>query len=258
MRSKSDTTAPIWDYNGERQENGAALLQFHVNEEGVRVSAATAFLDPIADRKNLTVTLGAHVTKIVIDKGRATGVEYVKDGKTQTANAAKEVIVSAGALHSPQVLLLSGIGPAAELAKHGIDVVVDLPGVGQNLQDHVQLPVIYRAKVDPGMTTLLTGNVLFVNTREGADAAVPDLQLNFTPAIPAPLAPVLPDFGGPVSIFLPILVQPFSRGEVGLNSADPLAPPRINPNYLSQEADYKVFLKALEIDSSHCGHRRLF
>ena len=97
------------------------------------------------------------------------------------------------------------------------------------------------------MTTLLTGNVLFVNTREGADAAVPDLQLNFTPAIPAPLAPVLPDFGGPVSIFLPILVQPFSIGEVGLNSADPLAPPRINPNYLSQEADYKVFLKALEL-----------
>ena len=76
---------PYWDYNGERQENGAGLLQFHVGDEGQRASAATAFLDPMADRKNLTVTLGAHVTKIVVDKGRATGVEYVKDGKNQTA-----------------------------------------------------------------------------------------------------------------------------------------------------------------------------
>ena len=238
---------PYWDYNGARQENGAALLQFHISRDNQRTSAATAFLDPIAERKNLTITLGAQVGKIVVVDGRATGVNYVKGGKNHTAHATKEVIVSAGALHSPQLLLLSGIGPAEELQAHGIDVVVDLPGVGKNLQDHVQLPVIYRSKVDMGMTTLLTGNVLFVNTREGAGAAVPDLQLNFTPAIPAPLAPVLPDFGGPVSIFLPILVQPFSRGEVGLQSADPLAPPRINPNYLSQDADYKVFLKALEL-----------
>ncbi|MCB0130945.1 MAG: GMC family oxidoreductase N-terminal domain-containing protein, partial [Caldilineaceae bacterium] len=102
---------PYWDYNGARQENGAALLQFHISRDNQRTSAATAFLDPIAERKNLTITLGAQVGKIVVVDGRATGVNYVKGGKNHTAHATKEVIVSAGALHSPQLLLLSGIGP---------------------------------------------------------------------------------------------------------------------------------------------------
>ena len=98
---------------------------------------------------------------------KAVGVEYLQGGELKQARAGREVIVSAGALQSPKVLMLSGIGPAAHLAAHGIDVVVDLPGVGQNLQDHVQLPVVFKRKTDSPMTTLLTGNVLFLRTRAG-------------------------------------------------------------------------------------------
>jgi choline dehydrogenase len=238
---------PYWDTNGERQENGAGLLQFHIGEDGERASSATAFLAPASDRENLTVETGAQATRILIEGGRAVGVEYVQSGETKEVRADAEVIVSAGALQSPKLLLLSGIGAADQLSSYGIDVVSDLPGVGRNLQDHVQLPVVYRTNVEIPNTTLLTGNVLFVQTREGADAAPPDLQLNFTPSAPKPLLPVLPDFGGPVCIFLPILVQPFSLGEVSLRSANPLDPPKVNPNYLSMDADYQVFVKALEL-----------
>jgi choline dehydrogenase len=238
---------PNWDYNGERQEDGAGLLHFHINEDGTRASAATAFIDPVRDRENLTVADGAQVTRVIIENGRAVGVEYVKDGQTQQAHATKEVVLSAGAFLSPKLLMLSGIGPADHLREHGIEVVADLPGVGQNLQDHVQLPVIYRTKVSNPQTVLLTGNVLFVKTREGMGYAPPDLQLNFVPAVPGPLAPILPDFGGPVCIFLPILVQPFSLGEVKLRSADPLDKPIVNPNYLQQEADMEVLRQAVKL-----------
>ena len=238
---------PNWDYNGERQEDGAGLLHFHINDDGSRASAATAFIDPVRDRANLTVTDSAEVTRVIIEDGRAVGVEYIQNGATQKANAAKEVILSAGAFLSPKLLLLSGIGPADHLREHGIEVVSDLPGVGQNLQDHVQLPVIYRTKVDNPHTELLTGNALFVKTREGMGYAPPDLQLNFVPSTPGPLEPVLPDLGGPVCIFLPILVQPFSTGEVKLRSADPLDKPIVNPNYLQQEADIEVLRQAVKL-----------
>jgi choline dehydrogenase len=238
---------PYWDTNGERQENGAGLLHFHINDDDTRASASTAFIDPVRDRENLTVTDSAEVTRVIIENGRAVGVEYIKNGETQRANADKEVILSAGAFLSPKLLLLSGIGPADHLREHGIEVLVDVPGVGQNLQDHVQLPVIYRTKVNNPPTKLLTGNVLFVKTREGMSYAPPDLQLNFVPAVPIALAPVMPDFGGPACIFLPILVQPFSTGEVKLRSADPLDAPIINPNYLQQEADVEVLRRAVKL-----------
>jgi choline dehydrogenase len=237
---------PYWDVNGERQENGAGLLHFNVDENGRRASGATAFLAPIQGRKNFTLRTGAEASRVTVEKGRATGVEYVQDGKTHTVHANKEVILSAGAFLSPKLLMLSGIGPADHLAEHGISVVSDLPGVGQNLQDHVQLPVVFQLKKDLPNPTLLTGNVLFVNTRDGASAAPPDLQMNFTPAVPQPLAPVL-QLPVPACIFLPILVQPFSIGEVTLRSSDPADPPVINPNYLSQEADVQALRKAVEL-----------
>jgi choline dehydrogenase len=238
---------PYWDYNGERQENGAGLLQFHVDDAGRRASAATAFIKPITERTNLTVLTEAEAAGIIIVGGRASGVKYLKDGREQQAFADREVIVSGGAFLSPKLLMLSGIGPADHIRSLGIEVVADLPGVGQNLQDHMQLPVIYRTRVDLPRPTLLTGNVLFVKTRSGMSYAPPDLQLNFTPAIPHPLAPVLPDFGGPVCIFLPILVQPFSTGEVKLRSTNPLDPPIVNPNYLQQQADIQVFVEAVRL-----------
>lgn len=236
---------PYWDTNGARQENGAGLLQFHIDPEGRRASAATAFLDPIADRSNLTVATGAHATRVLFEGRRAVGVAYLQDGEAKQARAEREVIVSAGALQSPKLLMLSGIGPAGHLQSHGIDVVADLPGVGQNLQDHVQLPVVFKRKTDAPMTTLLTGNVLFLRTRDGADAEPPDMQLNFTPSIPAPLAPML-NIPFAACIFLPILVQPASRGQVTLRSADPLAAPVIDPNYLQQPADLQAFVQVIE------------
>jgi choline dehydrogenase len=236
---------PHWDYNGERQENGSGFLQFHITPDGQRASGATAFLEPILNRPNLTLITGAQVTRVLISEGRAYGVEYQLDGKIEQLLVEKEVIVSAGTLASPKILLLSGVGPAEHLSELGVPVQADLPGVGQNLQDHVQLPVIFRANTERPMTTLLTGNVLFVRTDD--DAVAPDLQLNFTPSIPAPLAPVLPDFGGNVCIFLAILVQPKSVGEIKLRSADPFDKPVINPNYLQEEADMEVFRKAIDL-----------
>ncbi|MDH3673986.1 MAG: FAD-dependent oxidoreductase [Anaerolineae bacterium] len=238
---------PYWDYNGARQENGAGLLQFNITPDGQRHGAAEAYLAPIMDRPNLTVTAQAEVTRILTEGTRAVGVEYLRDGQTHQAYAQKEVIISAGAFLSPKLLMLSGIGPAADLRSHGIPVVVDLPGVGENLQDHLQLAVVYRSKVTNPAPTLLTGNVLFTNARPVTNGAPPDLQLNFVPAAPGPLLPVLPDFGGPVGIFLPIMVQPKSIGQVSLRSANPQDPPVINPNYLQSEADVQVFKGALNI-----------
>ena len=237
---------PYWDTNGAHQENGAGLLQFHIGRDGKRASAVTAFLAPIKGRSNLSIETGAQATRVLFEGRKAVGVEYLQGGELKQAKAGREVIVSAGALQSPKVLMLSGIGPAAQLGGFGIDVVSDLPGVGQNLQDHVQLPVVYKRKTDSPMTTLLTGNVLFLRTREGAEAAPPDMQLNFTPSIPAPLAPIL-NLPFAACIFLPILVQPFSIGEVKLRSADPLAAPFIDPKYLQQPADVQAFVKVIEV-----------
>ncbi|MGK3963979.1 GMC family oxidoreductase [Sorangium sp. So ce118] len=237
---------PSWDYNGARQEDGAGLLQFTIDRDGRRSSAATAFLSPILGRPNLTVETRAEVTRLLFEGRRVIGVEYVQDGQRREVSVEREVIVSAGALLSPKLLLLSGIGPADHLRQHGVRPIVDLPGVGQNLQDHVQLPVVYQSRVARPMPTVLTGNALFVRTRTERGDAPPDLQLNFTPAVPSPLAPVL-NLPVPVLIFLPILVQPDSTGEVKLRSGDPQDPPIINPNYLQRGADVQVFVQAIKL-----------
>lgn len=238
---------PYWDYNGARQENGAGLLQFHIDKDGKRVSGATAFLTPLLEtRPNLTVKTRSAATRVVLEGKKAVGVEYIHLGKLHKVKAKHEVIISAGALQSPKLLMLSGIGPAAHLQEHGIPVVVDLPGVGQNLQDHLQLPIVYQTKTTRPNTTLLTGNVLFVNTRSDRPDAPPDLQLNFTPSVPEPLAPIL-NFGVPVCIFLAILVQPQSIGEIRLRSKDPAAAPVIEPRYLSDPADVQVLIDAIAL-----------
>jgi choline dehydrogenase len=238
---------PYWDINGGRQENGAGLLHFNITKDGRRHSAADAYIVPVMNRPNLTLLTGTEATRLVIEGKRVTGVEFIKDGQTQQARADKEVIAAAGAFLSPKLLMLSGIGPADHLKAHGISVVVDLPGVGQNLQDHVQLSIPYRCKVDRPAPTLLTANVLFVCTRPNSSGAPPDMQVNFIPAVPGALRPVMPDFGGPVGIFLPILVQPMSVGYVALRSPNPLDPPVINPNYLHAGADVTAFKRVIEI-----------
>ncbi len=237
---------PYWDTNGARQEDGAGYLQFHVGVDGKRVTSTSAFLDPVRHRANLTIVTGATATRLMMNGKRAVGVEYRQAGETRQARADREVVVSAGALASPKLLMLSGIGPAAQLRAHGIDVVADLPGVGQNLQDHVQLPIVFRNKIDLPQPELLTGNALFVRTRAGMASAPPDMQINFTPAVPQPLAPVL-NLPVPAFIFLAILVQPQSRGTVALRSSNPDDAPIINPNYLQAGADVQSLAEAVRI-----------
>ncbi|KAA0993059.1 GMC family oxidoreductase [Dyadobacter aurulentus] len=236
---------PDWDYNGERQENGAGLLQFHIDKDNHRDSGASAFLKPIESRSNLTILTNARVTKVLIQDQKAFGVQFESDHMQWHALSKKEVIISAGALASPKILLLSGIGRASDLEALHIPVVADLPGVGKNLQDHLQLPMIFRSKIPMPNTTLLTGNTLFISTK--GEAQMVDLQINFTPSMPRPLAPMLPDMGGPICIFLPILVQAESRGEVTLRSGNPMDAPLVNPNYLTEAADVEVLVKAIEI-----------
>jgi choline dehydrogenase len=245
---------PHHDYNGARQENGSGLLQFHLGKDGHRCSAAMAFLVPIRNRPNLTLRTGAEVTRVLLEGKQAVGVEYRQDGQTHQARASREVILSAGALQSPKLLMLSGIGPADQLRKHGIVVTADLPGVGQNLQDHVQVPFVYRTRTVRPNPQLLAGNVLFVNTRTSTPDAPPDMQLLFTPAVPTPLSAAL-NFGGPACIFLAILVQPESVGTVSLRSSNPLDPPMLNPNYLQHPADLKTFLETLKLVRRIAGTR---
>jgi choline dehydrogenase len=177
---------------------------------------------------------------------RVTGVEYVQAGQTRRAQAEREVVLCAGAYFSPKLLMLSGMGPADHLRSHGIPVVADLPGVGQNLQEHAQMPVAYAAKGNPPTPTLLTGQVLFVRTRQGGMGTGPDLQLNFTPAVPAQLAPAM-NFPVTACIFLPIMVNPASIGEVRLRSADPLDQPIVNPRFLSADADFQTLVSAVRL-----------
>ncbi len=239
-------SGPEWDYNGPRQEDGAGYIQFNVDAEGRRASAATAFLQPVLARPNLTVVSGALATKVIFDGTRAVGVEYLKGGQTCKAMASAEVILSASAFLSPALLMRSGIGPAQHLREKGIPVLANLPGVGQNLHDHLQISVIYKSRVALGDPTLLTGNALFTKTRKGMKAAPPDLQIIYSPGVPKALSAAIP-VPRPASIFVPILVQPYSRGEVRLHSANPAEAPLIDPHYLECRSDLDTLVQSVKL-----------
>jgi len=243
------------DFNGERQE-GCGPLQRTI-AGGIRCSAAQAYLQPVRHRPNLSVIDHAHVTSLLFRNDRITGVQYLRYGVVEQAHAAVETILSAGALRSPQLLMLSGLGPARELERLGIEVRADMPEVGRNLQDHVHArvrceltrPLTFAAlsgeeKVaaaalyDATGTGPLSSNFLeagcFVDSR--SEAGYPDLQLflfgNLTPEYPEA---AMPDRHG---IALTAYVnRPRSRGRVTLSSADPLDRPRIDPNYFSDADD---------------------
>ena len=143
-----------YDFNGATQE-GFGCYQF-TRKDGERHSTAVAFLKPALTRPNLTAVTYAHTTRILFDGKRANGVEYVHDNQIKQSFADKEVILSGGAINSPQLLLLSGIGPADQLSEQDIPVVMDLPGVGENLQDHPLLPAVrYATRVDYGVVQFL-------------------------------------------------------------------------------------------------------
>ena len=230
---------PEWDYNGGVQEEGAGMYQMNITPEGKRCSSAVAFLYPVQDRPELQIVTGGQATRILVEKGRAVGVEYIKDGKTERIRAEREVIVSAGTFDSPKLLMLSGFGPAAHLKEHGIPVVADLPGVGQNLQDHLLMPVFYNSKVKMDAPMFIAEAALFTRTRKGMDAAAPDLQYHFSAGIPA-FNPPGYNVSDASFVFVPILVRPQSRGEVRLRSANPADQAIVNPNYLQSDTDLQV------------------
>jgi choline dehydrogenase len=219
---------PDFEFSAPRPENGAGYYQKNIRD-GRRHNAADAFLIPSLPRPNLRVVTGAHAARIVLDGQRATGIEYLHDGRRQHARAAREVILCSGVVNSPKLLLLSGIGPADHLRQLGIPVVLDLPGVGSNLQDHLKLSIRWN-----GLTTLPPSTVtagLFVRSRgasgEGTTAP-PDLQFYVGRGLDQP------DRFVTITVSL---VRPRSRGDIRLRSSDPLVAPRIRGNYLEHRDD---------------------
>ncbi|WP_191060601.1 choline dehydrogenase [Geminicoccus harenae] len=253
------------DMNGFQQE-GVGRMDMTIRN-GRRCSTRLAYLEPARGRPNLTVVTGAFATRILVERGRATGVQYVENGRTKMVSARQEVIVSGGAINAPQLLMLSGIGPADELAAHGIEVVHDLPGVGKNLQDHLEL-YVQQACTQPVtlMDTMKPHNMVLVGLRwflrhDGAAASShleaggfirsgpgiehPDIQFHFLPAL-------VSDHGrapGDRHAFQVHVgpMRPASRGEITLRSADPRVHPRIQPNYLAEERDRIEMRRSIEL-----------
>ena len=244
------------DFNGAQQE-GAGYYQL-TTRNGLRCSSATAYLRPARARRNLTVLCEARALRIVIRNGRAAGVEYLHQGERKTAFAEAEVLLSAGAIQSPQLLQLSGIGPASLLRQHGIEVLLDAPGVGENLQDHLQIRLGYECakpittndqlnswlgQASIGLQWLLRRQgPLAVGINQGgcfmralSQATTPDIQFHVA-TLSADMAggKVHPWSGFTLSI---CQLRPESRGRIRITSADPLAVPSMQPNYLATDLD---------------------
>jgi choline dehydrogenase len=251
------------DFNGAAQL-GCGLFQV-TQKNGWRWSAASAYLHPVSARKNLTIVTKAHATRVLIEHGRAVGVEYARRRRRYIARASQEAVLAAGAINSPQLLLLSGIGPADALHALGISVRHDLPGVGKNLQDHLNVNVVQRAKrgstldgknrglapigvalefllygTGPGTTNVAEAGAFAISA---LGAATPDIQYHFIPAQVVNHARTPMDGDG-VTLHACCL-RPQSRGEIRLASADPLKPPVMDPNYLAADYDLKVLVAGL-------------
>jgi choline dehydrogenase len=252
------------DFNGPQRE-GLGFYQV-TQKNGQRCSTAKAYLSDALSRPNLTVLTQAQVQKIVIENKVATGVSVLQDGQIMTLTANKEVILSSGAINSPQILMLSGIGPKQHLSEHGIDCKVDLPGVGQNLQDHLDAIIQHRCNAKKGYavaigalpkyvksvfqymfkrTGLFSSNIAeaggFVKSKYANGIA--DIQYHFLPAI-------LLDHGRKTAFGYGYGVHvcclyPKSKGEIRLISADPSQPAVIDPNYLAHEDDRKVMIDGI-------------
>ncbi|OUL25001.1 choline dehydrogenase [Nostoc sp. T09] len=231
------------DFNGAQQE-GAGLYQLTI-KDGKRHSTAAAFLVPILDRPNLTVTTSALVTRLLFEGTRTIGVEYLHEGTIHQTFVNQEVILSAGAFDSPKLLMLSGIGNAEHLRSLDIPVVVDLPGVGQNLQDHFSVIVAYQATQDlqPAPTSNIGEAGLFLHTEGRLDVA-PDLQFFCGPVLWAAPAYAREGPGFATSV---CVTNPESRGSLTLRSASPQDSPVIRMNYLQSESDVQKLIAGIKI-----------
>jgi len=253
--------AQTTDYNAETQE-GFGRLQMTISN-GRRCSAASAYLRPVLKRPNLTVLTGANATKITLEGTRASGITFLHQGQERTAIARREVLLAGGVINTPQLMMLSGIGAAEELAAHGIETRLNLPAVGKNLQDHVSVILMYRRST-PGpflrnmrydrigldmIRTYFTGRGFSGDVPGGVVAflksdpsrPLPDVQLLFT-AAPLGAWPYFKPFKAPFPDGFAtriVAIQPESRGSVKLASADPGAAPLIHQNFLAAQADWK-------------------
>ena len=255
------------DFNGDTTY-GVGAYQLSIAKR-FRASAATAFLKPVLHRGNLTLKTQALVSRIIIKNGRAVGVEWVTDGKRHTAMATNEVVLSAGTLQSPQILQLSGVGPAELLQRHGLKVMADSPEVGENLQDHYQMRMVVRLKrrlslnddvqnpwklAKMGLDWALSGKgPLTVGAGQVGGAACtryavngrPDIQFNVMPlSVDKPGTPLHKYSGFTSSVWQ---CHPHSRGSVAIQSNDPFQQPTIAPNYLSASHDQNVMVDAIKI-----------
>jgi choline dehydrogenase len=253
------------DFNGATQE-GVGLNQL-TQKGGQRHSAADAYLKPAQRRRNLTTITGARVTKLLIEGKQVVGVTYLQHGRLREVRARRSVLLCGGAIHSPQLLLLSGVGPADHLRSMGIPVVSDLAGVGQNLHDHVAAGVICSSSRPISLNRALTPWNLPVNilryalfrqgpltsnvveaggfVRSAPDLPAPDLQFTFIPVWA--LDHGLTRLKGHGFILVTLLLCPQSRGSVNLRSSDPLDAPRIQPNYLTHEDDRAALLRGMHL-----------
>jgi len=255
------------DFNGASQE-GAGYYQL-TNRNGRRCSAAVAYLRPVRSRRNLRIVTGALVHGIELEGRRATGIRYEHKGRIETIAARREVILAAGAIGSPHLLQLSGIGPAAALAAAGVPVRHALAGVGENLQDHLQVRFIYVCKGGGGSLNevwhspwqQLRAGLEYVLSRQGIltigagvagafarsrpDVELPDIQFHFMPLSADRPGQGLHSFSGATASVCQL--RPESRGSLAVANADPAAQPRIVSNYLAAETDRRVLLDGMKL-----------
>lgn len=259
------------DYNGPDME-GATTYQI-TTRNGFRASTARCYLDPARKRPNLEIRTRAHATRILFDGSRAVGIEYRHKGQIKTAHARAEVILSGGAINSPQLLQLSGIGPGQVLQDNGVDVFLDAPQVGRNLQDHLGSDNLYVSKAASLNQELrpFTGKVkaalhyamnrkgpLSLSLNQGGgfvrvldESTVPDMQLYFSPVsytrAPVGVRPLMnPDpFPGFLIGFNPC--KPTSVGHLQIRSPDPFVPPEMHPNYMSTDYDRRLMVEGTKL-----------
>ena len=254
------------DFNGASQKGSGFYQTF--TRHGRRCSTSAAYLDTVRGRANLTVRTNCLARRIVVENGRAAAVEIQNGGRAETLRAAREVIVAAGTIGSPKLLMQSGIGPADHLREHGIDVVADLPGVGQNLHDHLDVDIVFAVRGGNGFDKLKpphrmlwaglqyvlfgTGPVTSTIVEGGAFWSVdpasptPDTQFHFLPAsgLEPGVPPVPTGAGCTLNTYY---LRPRSRGSVRLKSANPADWPVIDPNYLSDPHDLEMSVKGVKM-----------
>ncbi|MCK0149795.1 choline dehydrogenase [Marivita sp. S6314] len=264
------------DYNGAQQE-GVGFFQLTARN-GRRCSAAVAYLNPVKSRKNLRIVTHAQVDRIVTTGTRATAVTYTdRAGQRVSITANREIILCGGAINSPQLLMLSGIGEAAHLAAHGIDVVKDLPGVGKNLQDHLQARLVYKCTeptLNDEVGTLLGQariGLKYLVSRSGPMAMAASLATGFLKTRPDVATPDIQFHVQPLSAENPgkgadrfsaftmsvCQLRPESRGEIQLASRDGRSHPRIIPRYLSTETDCRTIVAGVNIARRIARHAPL-